>query len=295
MKTILKHLILTFSVIVFVVVTSIPCLAVAESGSITVILEDKDKNQVNGTGVYLCQIAELNETGYYPVPDFEPSGISLSRVINNPDQSTAKSIAVYIQDNDIVAQSQVSENGMVTFSDLNLGIWLVYCDSMSDYTFNPYIVFLPYESDQKLYYDITTSPKVENNQPEQINIYVLKRWDDQNDAADKRPDSITVELLNGDQIVATAQLHDTNGWSHTFIGVAKDGSYSIREKAVEDYRTSYSGDATNGFLVINTYEGERLPQTGQYWWPIGLLTVVGVCFVLLGIFEIGAKKHDKKS
>ena len=79
--------------------------------------------------------------------------------------------------------------------------------------------------------------------------------------------------------------------------VSKDGlipTYSVREKSVKDYKATYSGDVANGFAVTNSYVGEKLPQTGQYWWPIVIMAIAGFCFVLLGIYEIGVKKHDKK-
>ena len=176
---------------------------------------------------------------------------------------------------------------------MNSGIWLVYTDDSGKYTFNPYIVFLPFESVGKLYYEVSSAPKVEDSSLNQMNIYVFKKWDDRNNAAKKRPSGITVELLNSDKVVASAALDEANGWAYTFYGVAKDGNYSIREKSVSDYKASYSGDATNGFVVTNTYKGEKLPQTGQYWWPIIILAIAGICFVLLGVYEIGAKKNGK--
>ena len=37
----------------------------------------KNKNKINGQTVNICQIAHLNNTGYYPTPAFEKSGISI--------------------------------------------------------------------------------------------------------------------------------------------------------------------------------------------------------------------------
>ena len=294
MKATLKTIFITLLVIVLMVSLTVPCVADDKHGTITVKLEDKEKNKIDGTTVYICQIASLNAVGYYPTAAFETSGISISGIINNPDATVAQAITEYAVENNVETVSQMSEKGEAAFTDLPLGIWLVYCDESSKYTFNPYIVFLPFESGGKAYYEVTSTPKVEDSKPDEMNVYVFKKWDDKDNAAKKRPDSITVELLNGNTVMASAELNETNGWSYMFLGVKKDGAYSVREKSVIDYKASYGGDAINGFVITNTYAGEKLPDTGQHWWPLVVIAIAGVCFVLLGIFEIGVKKNGKK-
>ena len=67
-----------------------------------------------------------------------------------------------------------------------------------------------------------------------------------------------------------------------------------REKTVANYKANYSGDMANGFIITNTYNGEKLPQTGQYWWPIILIAIAGAGFIALGVYEVGVKKNAKK-
>ncbi len=294
MRTIFKRIFVFIFTVVLLCCTALTSFAAAKNGNINITLEDKSKNKINGVTVKLCQVAELNNSGYYPTSAFEGSGISVSGLINSPDESSAKSVTEYIKNNQIDVLSAVSDNGKTTFSNLDLGIWVVFCDEDSEYLFNPYIVFLPYESGGKLYYEVSSTPKIEDSKPNEISIYVIKKWNDNNNAAKKRPDSVKVELLNGLKVVSTAELSELNGWSHTFTGILNDGNYSVRENAVANYKSNYSGDATNGFVVTNTYNGEKLPQTGQYWWPIILIAVAGVGFIALGIYEVGAKKNVKK-
>lgn len=294
MRIHLKRIFITMLTVILLCCSAFPCFAAAEKGIISVTLEDKSKNKVNGVTVYLCQVAELNNNGYYPTTAFESSGLSISGLINSPDESSAKSVTDYIKNNQIEVLSTASKNGKTSFSDLALGIWVVFCDEDSKYTFNPYIVFLPYESGGKLYYEVSSVPKIEDSKPNETSIYVVKKWDDKNNAAKKRPDSVNIELLNGSEAVSTAKLSESNGWSHTFTGVSKDGNYSVRENSVANYKANYSGDMANGFVVTNTYTGEKLPQTGQYWWPIILIAIAGVGFIALGIYEVGVKKNAKK-
>lgn len=294
MRTTIKSLLMFILTATLILSLAITCFAAAENGKITVILEDKEKNPVTGTTVNICQIAELNSMGYYPAEAFENAGISISGIVNNPDEAVAKTIAEYIKKNNVSTTSLVSEYGKAIFSDLGLGIWFVFPDENSKYTFNPYIVFLPYESSGKLYYEVSSAPKVQDSKPDEISIYVLKKWDDKNNAAKKRPDFVTIELLNRNTVIETVELSESNGWAYTFSSLPKDGNYSVREKNIADYKVSYSGDIANGFIVTNTYAGEKLPQTGQYWWPIVIIAIAGIAFVLLGIYEIGVKKNGKK-
>ena len=290
----LKNVLSIITAVILIVLSILPCFAVTGNGKIDVVLEDKEKNRINGMTVLMCRIAELNSTGYYPTADFENSGISISGIVNSPDENSAKAVLSFVEKNKVSAISKTSENGKVSFSGLDLGIWLVYGEANGKYSFNPYIVFLPYESGGKLFYEISSAPKVDDNSPDEINVYVVKRWDDKNNAAKKRPDAVDVELLSGQQVVATASLDESNGWAFTFVALPKDAEYTVREKTVENYTPHYSGDVNNGFVITNSYSGEKLPQTGQYWWPIIVITVVGVCFVLLGIIDLMVKKNDKK-
>lgn len=293
MKSVLKSTLLLLCVLVMTV-AALPTAA-AESGTLHVTLETKDKQPIDGMTVQLCQVATVDSTGYYPAAAFENSGISIAAVVNDPDEAVAQTLMTYVNEHGVDSLSAASAGGKTTFTALPLGIWLVYGEASDEYAFNPYLVFLPQESNGRLQFEVSSAPKVEDNRPHETQVYVLKKWEDDQNAAHKRPDSITVELLNGSTVVAEAALNEDNGWSHTFQGVPKGGTYSVREKAVPDYEVQYGGDAVNGFVITNTYVGEKLPQTGQYWWPIVILAIVGVCFVVLGIYEMGAKWHDEKT
>lgn len=295
MRTTLKRVYSLLLAVVLLGGTVLPCLAAPRNGSITVVLKDSDNNPISGVTVHICQVATLTEDGYQPSAGFENSGVSIAGILNNPDEAVAQTLAGYIRANTVEGLSATADNGEAVFADLALGIWLVYPAEDSAGTFNPYLVFLPFTASGEVRYEVTTMPKLENTPPTETSIYILKKWDDKNNAAKKRPDSVTVELLCDGAVVAVAVLSEENGWAHTIYGLGADKAYSVREKAVADYKATVSGDAKNGFIVTNTYAGEKLPQTGQYWWPIVLIAVAGVGFILLGVYEIGVKKHEKQA
>lgn len=266
----------------------------ALSGSATVKAEDADGHPLDGVEVHICKIADMDGTGYYLSDAFESSGMSLSAIVNLPNETNAKTVKNYAQEKGIPTLSFTTEKGAASFSGLDIGIWLVFCEAEGEYYFEPYFMFIPYTADGKLYYDVTSYPKVVENSASAVSVYVVKKWEDGGDSAGKRPDSVTVELFDGENAVASVILSAENGWSHTFAALPADGEYSVREQAVSDYTAQYSGDAENGFIITNSYDGEKLPQTGQLRWPVIILCIAGVGFIVLGIVELGAGKNEKK-
>jgi len=295
LKKIIKAFTSISLILISLVVYSPAYQAAAPECTLTVVLQNNNSEAINGLRVNICKIADISGTDYYPSVDFENSGISIAGLVNDPSEANAKNILEYIKENSISCLSSVSKDGKSEFSKLKMGIWLVYCNNDADYTFNPYIVFLPYSQNGKLYYSLTSTPKAQPNSPNNKIIYVFKKWDDKNNAAKKRPDDITVELKRNGEVTNTVVLNESNGWAYTFTNLPNQGEYVVNEKSVKDYSVKYSGDSENGFIITNTYNGDKLPQTGQLWWPIGIISVAGILFILLGIIELRGRKNAKKS
>lgn len=98
-------------------------------------------------------------------------------------------------------------------------------------------------------------------QPQTAHVAVTKVWDDNNDAAGKRPDHITVQLISGGTVIKTAALSQANSWKYTFTGLDASKSYTVKEITVTDYAASYSGTASTGITITNTYTGKSDPGT----------------------------------
>ena len=90
--------------------------------------------------------------------------------------------------------------------------------------------------------------------PETIDITVNKVWDDDQNAYQSRPESITVHLYANGILSQTITLTEENNWSYTFVDLAKYSNgvfieYTIVEDEVPGYTTTY-----NGFTITNTYQ-----------------------------------------
>ena len=113
-------------------------------------------------------------------------------------------------------------------------------------------------------YVITNKFKVPD---EKIEINVNKTWEDNNNEANKRPQSIKYILKGGatdvEQVVSGNRTTDAN-WSYEFTNVKKYDNnaneivYSVEEQEVNAndlkfYTKKISGEQTNGFAVVNKF------------------------------------------
>lgn len=273
---------------------ALPCAA-AEGGSIAAYLKDSAGAPVSGLSLSLCQIATLKEGALAFGDGFEEAGFSLDILLGALNETNANTILEYIQKNQLPKNTLKSQEGALTFSGLTPGLYLLFCEEEQSLYFAPFFITLPFDKDGAPCYHATATPKLSENNESSKSIYLIKKWEDRDNKSGKRPKEITAELLRDGAPIATATLSAETGWAYTFKDLPKSGRYSIKEYAVEGYRAECNGDAENGFILTNTLIEGKLPQTGQYWWPILILAVAGIGLISLGFLERGRKKHEKKS
>ena len=92
--------------------------------------------------------------------------------------------------------------------------------------------------------------------PEKTSLSVSKKWDDGDNAAGARPDSITLKLYRDGELYKTQKVTpDASGaWSYTFTGLDKykngvEINYSVEEELVPGYIATYG----EGGLITNRY------------------------------------------
>ena len=95
--------------------------------------------------------------------------------------------------------------------------------------------------------------------PEKINIPVTKIWQDNEDADKIRPESITVNLKKGTEVIDTVELNKENNWTHTFENLPKKENgeeiiYTVEEVETEGYTASITGSMVEGFVITNKHE-----------------------------------------
>ena len=96
---------------------------------------------------------------------------------------------------------------------------------------------------------------------ENIDIPIKKVWEN---SRIPHPNKVKVNLKNGDTVIDSITLSESNDWKGSFKGLAKyseSGSevrYTVAEVPVEGYSSKATGDAKDGFTVTNTVKTGEL-------------------------------------
>lgn len=103
-----------------------------------------------------------------------------------------------------------------------------------------------------------------------VSVGVTKQW------IGKAADSITIDLMNGDQKVDSVELSKENGWQYTFKDLEQydeNGqviSYTIQEVELDGYVSTITGDMNQGYMITNTnMETVSIPVTKSWKGPKG--------------------------
>lgn len=195
---------------------------------------------------------------------------------DNQDGKRPDSVKVHLyangKDTGKSAVLSAKNNWFYNWTAASNDIWPVDSDGMPiNYTF---------VEDKVPGYTLSASKSVDNgvfkfvltnkHTPEKVSIPVSKTWDDNDNAANARPDSITLKLYRGGDLLRTQQVKsDSSGnWSYSFDGLDKykngaEINYSVQEDYVPGYVAAYgnNGEITNKYdpygnlTIAKTIEG----------------------------------------
>lgn len=111
--------------------------------------------------------------------------------------------------------------------------------------------------------------------PEETAVTVKKVWNDNDNAAGKRPESVTVQLYaDGQAAGKPVELNAANGWSATWDhlvkntnedGQAKPIVYTVAETEIpKGYTSKITGSMAAGYVITNTLETGKLVIEKQF-------------------------------
>ena len=124
-------------------------------------------------------------------------------------------------------------------------------------------------------------------------IDVEKRWDDNDNAYNKRPDTIEIQLLakigEEEYLVETKQVKAKEDWKAYFKDLptlfeGANVSYTIKEKAVGGYNSEITGNPKDGFIITNKIIPPETPpeepkthiSVNKVWEALGETTSIRV-------------------
>lgn len=244
--------------------------------------------------------------------------------------SRASTLAGYVARDNLAPyrEGTSDEEGKLAFTELEKGLYLVVGGSkrMNGYIYTPvpFLISMPFTEDGYSWLaEVETFCKYtrrrpgtpggneENNDPETLEYRVIKVWNDDDNAADMRPEEVTVDLLRDGEVYNTVTLSDANSWRASWSGLDSAASWQVVEREVENY-SAVVEQRGGTYVVTNTYsDGDieiidpniplddnpdveideprvptgELPYTGVLWWPVYPLAVLGMALIIFGIIR----------
>jgi hypothetical protein len=275
-----------------------------------------DQENLVGVNFEIYQIAKLTGNGGFRITgrfsDFE----SAVQNISDP-WLLAGELQYHVLESGLKPNGECTtgQDGIARFPQsgetLERGLYLVlgrrHVQSGYVYVMNPMLVSFPRydEATKEFSNHCQIKPKYERFPvPEdgKIDRKVLQIWQD-NGNKSYRPVQIKVMLLKDREVYDTVVLSKDNGWSYTWKDLSFDAEWTILEERVEYYRPSVTQEGIT-FKLTNELipppgpptetteppteptkppeEPPKLPQTGQLWWPVPVLFLMGIMFVVVG-------------
>ena len=308
--------ILTFIMILSWILQSTQILAATlPKGSISIVCP------VEGMELSLYRVADYDEDGSFTLTgSFAKYAVSLKQDDQEGWQGAAYTLSDCAGRDNIRADAagKAGSDGTVCFTDLTRGLYLVrgqQTESQDDgktvlYTPQVALIALPDAASGTDPYQVTGVLKYEKKEWQtetKRKLHVLKVW--KQDTEKSRPASIEVELLrtdaNGNTTVADRQvLKKDNQWSYTWENLSAQAQWSVTEKEVPAGYTESTAREGNTVILTNmatvaapgsgAMTAQKLPQTGQLWWPVPLLFVAGAGCLLTGRKLRHSKENQEK-
>lgn len=285
--------VMALSVKLTVSAAGFPAIDFTAKGSITVNLQESAGDTEKFSGEFtLYEVGKIDRSGENPDyvynEAFEENGMELGDLRG---EGLAEHLANHAIDKNISGEvKKCTENGQITWNELDLGLYLVVQTERMDgyYAIEPFLVSIPLaNSDHTAWiYDVDASPKVQPSpeNPEDKNLIVKKVWVDN---GKNTPDSIVVKLFCDNKEYDSCILNEENHWTKTWEGLSEEYTWTVKEADVPTgYKVTYSSSGME-ITITNTSKSETpekppLIQTGQLNWPIPVLAGMGILIFAAG-------------
>lgn len=244
------------------------------------------KYPVDGAKFSLYKIATVDAKGKFTKTEqFEAANVKMEGDMTENDwRLSAEAFARYILDYNAKKPDQTVttpisplmtgtvQNNQLTFEGetMTTGLYLVTGEKTvsgyDEYTPSSFLMALPnlsvdQDENNILNYDVIVEVKYEHisnvptPEPETESVTVIKNWND-NGNEDARPESIHINLYNGDTFIGNVELNADNNWRYTWTEMEAGGDWIVVETGVTSPYTVTYEESETGLLINNTYTEE---------------------------------------
>lgn len=262
--------------------------ATTAEGSLTVTYQYQEA-ALNNADINLYRLADWSaKGGYTPTGDFaNHTAYPVDWDILNADQQTlrdfANTMAGYIAVNKPAAENTLKTDsaGVATFNQLKDGLYLAvvapYQGNVLTCQTAAMLVVLPNvhknAAEQRT---LSIEPKADCAVPP-TTISVTKVWKDKDQS--KRPESVTMNLLQDGKIYDSIMLNNANDWKYTWKGLQTKHEYTVVEANVPGNYTALVDRENNDYTVTNTAKTGSA-KTGA---SVAIIAVIVVVLAAAGI------------
>lgn len=238
-----------------------------QQGSLQMTCRHVQEN-IEGVSFQIYQIASTEDASKYTVTkDFTEYQVDFTELANDEWYDLASTLAAYTARDHLTPTQQKStgKDGIVSFENLDLGIYLVTGDTYTwnskIYRMNPFLVAVPQrEESGHLRYEAVAELKYEEIPEEKENYHVIKIWSDSGREY-LRPENVTIQLLCDGEIYDTVVLNKGNNWRHDWQNLPSEKVWQVTETGIPSgYTVTCVQDGTT-FAVTNRY---RSPGGGNH-------------------------------
>ena len=302
--------------------------AAADNKTITLICR-QDETILSGMEWTLYRIGVRHDTAVEFVPALSGYSMDLGDLSSKTVDTAAKTIEGYVLASGIapVSQGQTDDNGELAFRGLDNGLYLAAGKNLQvgNTCYIPSTLLLEVNNaDAGLDYDAYPKFSYTDLSGQERKYTVRKVWIDEDNAYQKRPSDLTIDLYKDDALSETVILNEGNNWEYAWVAPEDGAEWKAVEREIPEQYSVMIDYNSWQFLIRNTFEPvpqttttsgtetttvttsttappvttvtttTKLVQTGQLWWPVLPLSLGGVILVGAGIaMRSGKKKHEE--
>lgn len=152
--------------------------------------------------------------------------------------------------------ASADENGELSVNGVAAGLYLLSGENITigDVTYDPAPAIIEVKANTDGSYDLTVYPKFEST-----------------------------------EVPPSSSQAD----SSSDVGSSSEESSSGTDTSSNsDVSSSTSSTSTSSGTTNSTSSGEKVPQTGQLWWPVPIFSVLGIVLIGMGLRVCAKKEHD---
>lgn len=282
----------------------------------------QDETILTGMEWRLYRVGTRDGAAVSFIPELADYSLDLGDLSAEAVDTAAKTLEGYITAAQLapVAEGETDTNGELVFGGLENGLYLAVGKSLQvqEIIYYPSALLLEVNNaDTALSYDAYPKFYAENSSSGDTMYMVKKVWVDDDDAAQERPTSVTVDLYQDGKLADTVTLNETNNWQYRWEALDDASEWVTVEREIPVHYEVMIDRNMKQFLIRNTYkapasvttaattappetvttavtkEPAKLIQTGQLWWPVVPLTLGGGLLIGAGLSARRKKRGDE--